>query len=154
MFYCQNCVMCHCVITKNIKALFRFARWRRSAIKDCRKLKIWTLRQSLGTNRPNLIKIGQKVAGIWWLNGFQNGICPPSWIFEIQFLTVWEVKRPVFHHHTKLRKDRSHCCGDIAIFMIFKMVAAAMLDFYKFDIFTDNRSPVGGQYVSLYQISS
>jgi len=81
-----------------------------------------------------LIKIGQKVAEIWWLNGFQNGICPPSWIFEIQFLTVWEVKRPIFHHHTKLRKDRSHRCGDIAIFVIFKMVAAAILDFQKFEI--------------------
>jgi len=35
---------------------------------------------------PNLIKIGQKVADVF--NGFQNGSCPPSWIFEIQFLAV------------------------------------------------------------------
>jgi len=56
---------------------------------------------------------------------------PPSWIFENQFLTVGVVKRPTLHHPTKFRKDRSNRCGDIAIFVIFKMVAAAMLDFHS-----------------------
>jgi len=32
----------------------------------------------------NLVKIGQKVAEIWWFDGFQNGGRPPSWICEIQ----------------------------------------------------------------------
>ena len=124
---------------KYIKAVFRFARWRRSAIQDCWKLKIWILRQALGPTCitvPNLIKIGQMVAEMWWFNGFQNGSCPPSWIFEIQFLTFWEAKRPILLHHTKFCKDQSNRCGDIAIFVIFEMAAAAMLDYQKFKTFT------------------
>jgi len=61
----------------------------------------------------------------------------------------------MLHQRTKFRKDRSNCCGDrpIAIFVIFKMAAAAMLEFQKFEFFY-GRSLVGGQYVSLCQISS
>ena len=77
---------------------------------------------------PNLIKIGQNVADKWWFNGFPNATCLPSWIFEIQFLTVCVVKRPILHHNTKFRTDRSNSCADIAIFAIFKMAAAAILD--------------------------
>jgi len=40
------------------------------------------------------------------------------------------------HQRTKFRKDRSKCCGDIAIFVILKMAAAAVLDFQKFEILT------------------
>ena len=42
------------------------------------------------------------------------------------------------HHHTKFCKDRSNCCTDIAIFVIFKMAASAILDFQKFEIFMDD----------------
>jgi len=78
------------------------------------------------------------------------------------FLKVGEVKRPILHEHTKIRKDRSNRCGDIdtdevnsrndfghddstinivmaiiiTIFVIFKMAAAAILDFQKFNILT------------------
>jgi len=40
------------------------------------------------------------------------------------------------HQRTKLRKDRSNRCGDIVIFVIFQMAAAAMLNFQKFEILT------------------
>jgi len=40
------------------------------------------------------------------------------------------------HQHTKFLKDRSNRCGDIAIFVIFKMAAAAILDFQNFEILT------------------
>jgi len=33
------------------------------------------------------------------------------------------------HHCTKFRQNRSYHCEDIAIFRIFKMAAAAILDF-------------------------
>ena len=50
------------------------------------------------------------------------------------FSTVWTVKRPILHNHAKFREDRSiHCC-DIAIFVIFKMAAAAILVFEKLEI--------------------
>ena len=52
------------------------------------------------------------------------------------FLTVGAVKRPILHQHTKFHKDRSTRCGDIEIFVIFKMAAAAILNFEKFEILT------------------
>jgi len=47
-----------------------------------------------------------------------------------------EVKNPFLHQRTKFCKDWSNRCGDIAIFVIFKMAAAAILDFQKFKILT------------------
>ena len=52
------------------------------------------------------------------------------------FLTVGAVKRPILHQRTKFCKDRSNGCGYIAIFVIFKMAAAAILNFQKFQILT------------------
>ena len=53
-----------------------------------------------------------------------------------KFLTVETVKRPILHQRTKFRKDLSNRCGDIAIFVIFRMAAAAILNFQKFEILT------------------
>jgi len=51
------------------------------------------------------------------------------------FFAVW-VKSPILHNLAKFREDRSiHCC-DIAIFVIFKMAAAAILVFEKLEILT------------------
>ena len=44
--------------------------------------------------------------------------------------------RPILHQHTKFLEDRSNRCGDIAIFVIFNMSAAAILNFQKFEILT------------------
>jgi len=86
---------------------------------------------------PNFIKIGQTAAKIWRFNGSQNGRRPPSWICEIRiFLTIGAVKRPILHQRTKFYQDRSNRYGDIAIFVIFKMAAAAILNFQKFEILT------------------
>jgi len=41
----------------------------------------------------------------------------------------------ILHHCTKLRKDWPNHFEDIAIFVIFKMAAAAVLDFQKFEKF-------------------
>jgi len=46
------------------------------------------------------------------------------------------VNRPILHQRTKFRKDRSNLCGYIAIFVIFNMAAAAILNFQKFEILT------------------
>ena len=55
---------------------------------------------------------------------------------KFEFFTVGVVKRPILHQRTKFRKDRSNRCGYIAIFVIFNMVAAAILNFQKVEIFT------------------
>jgi len=55
---------------------------------------------------------------------------------KFEFLTVCAVKGHILHQHTKFHKDRSSSYGDIAIFVIFKMAAAAILNFQKFKILT------------------
>ena len=55
---------------------------------------------------------------------------------KFKFLMVGAVKRPTLHQRTKFCKDRSNRCGDIAIFVIFKIAAAAILDFQKLEIIT------------------
>ena len=47
---------------------------------------------------------------------------------KFKFFNAGEVKRRILHKHTKIRKDRSNQCGDITVFVIFKMAAAAILD--------------------------
>ena len=50
-------------------------------------------------------------------------------LMKFKFLTVGAVKRPILHQRTKFRNDRSNRCGDMAIFVIFQMAAAAILNF-------------------------
>ena len=57
-------------------------------------------------------------------------------LWNSKFLTVGAIKRPILHQLTKFRKDRSNRYGDMAIFVIFKMAAAAILNFQKFKILT------------------
>ena len=87
---------------------------------------------------PNFIKIGQSVADIQYgdLTVFKMAAVRHIGFVKFKFLTVWAVKRPILHQHTKLRKDRSNRCGYIAIFVIFHMAAAAILNFQKFEILT------------------
>jgi len=53
---------------------------------------------------------------------------------KFNFLKVRKVKNHILRQRTKFHKDRSNRCGYIAIFVIFKMAAAAILDFQKFKI--------------------
>ena len=48
---------------------------------------------------------------------------------KFEFLTVGAVKRTTLHQPTKFRKNRSNRCGYIAIFVIFNMAAATILNF-------------------------
>ena len=55
---------------------------------------------------------------------------------KFEFFNDRAVKRPILHQCTKFRKDRFNRCGYIAIFVIFNMAAAAILNFQKFKILT------------------
>ena len=55
---------------------------------------------------------------------------------KFEFLTVCAVKGHILHQRTKFHKDRSNLYGDIAIFVIFNMADAAILNFQKFKILT------------------
>ena len=57
------------------------------------------------------------------------------------------------HQRTKFHKDRLNRCGDIAIFVIFQFGGRRHFGLSKNQNFYD-RSAVGGEYVSLYQILS
>jgi len=52
------------------------------------------------------------------------------------FLSIGADKKPVLRKRTRFQKDRSNGCRDIAIFVIFKMAAAAILFFFKLEILT------------------
>jgi len=69
------------------------------------------------------------------LTVLKNGGAPPSWICEIRiFLMVCAVKGHILHQLTKFHKDRSNRYRDIAIFVLFNMAAAAIVNFQKFEI--------------------
>jgi len=63
------------------------------------------------------------------------------------------VKRPILHHRTKFRKDRSNRCGYIATFCDFQNGGCRHLEFSKIRNF-NGLSAVEGQYASSCQISS
>jgi len=46
-------------------------------------------------------------------------------------------------HRTKFREDRSNLSGDMADFRFLKMAAAAILDFWKFQIFNGGDAQEG-----------
>jgi len=70
---------------------------------------------------------------------------------KFNFLTVGALVRRILLHRTKFRKARSNRCGDIAIFVIFKMAASANLDYKKSNFY--GRSAVRGQLTSAFHIS-
>ena len=55
---------------------------------------------------------------------------------KFTFLTIAADKKPILRQRTKFLKDRSNRCADIAIFVISKVAAAAILYFQKFEILT------------------
>jgi len=82
---------------------------------------------------PNFIKIGQTVAEIWRFNGFQNGDRSPSWILEIQFLTVSDPFCIIVPNFVKIGQSAAVI---LRFLRVFKMAAAAILVFEKFRILT------------------
>jgi len=57
-----------------------------------------------------------------------------------------EIYRPILHQCTKFCKDWSNRSGYITIFVIFKMVAAAILDFQKFQTLTVDPTDKAGRH--------
>jgi len=65
---------------------------------------------------------------------------------KFHFLTVEADKRAILHQRTKFRKNRSNCCGHIAIFVIFKTAATDILDLKKNDILTVSPLNAGSEH--------
>jgi len=78
----------------------------------------------------NFVKIGQSVMKI--LRFFQFFKVADAAILNFQICEISladSVLKAETHHLAKCRQNRSSCCGDIAIFRIFKMAVADTLDF-------------------------
>jgi len=82
---------------------------------------------------PNVIKIGRFFTEIWQYNDFQNGDRPPSWILKIcSFLSCSPCWHAVLLPHTKVCWNRTIGWWVMAKKAIFKMAAAAILNFKNF----------------------
>jgi len=79
---------------------------------------------------PNIVKICQLVAKTFRFFRLFNMAVAAILDYRIRKILladgVWKVHT---HRCTKFSQIRSFRCGDIAIFQIFKMAAAAILDF-------------------------
>ena len=85
---------------------------------------------------PNFIKIGQTLQTYGDLTVFKMAAVRHLGFVKFEIFNGRAVKRPILHQRTKFRKDRSNRYRDIAIFVIFKMAAAAILNFQKFKFLT------------------
>jgi len=86
---------------------------------------------------PNFIKIGPFLTEIWRFNDFQNGGRPPSWILKIcSFLSCSPRLHTVLLPHTKCRWNRTISRWVMAKKSIFKMAAAAILNFKNFNFWS------------------
>jgi len=83
---------------------------------------------------PNFIKIGRFLTEIWQFNDFQNGGRPPSCILKkMQFLSCSPCRHAILLPHTKFGWNRTIGQWVMAKKSIFKMAAAAILNFKNFN---------------------
>jgi len=85
----------------------------------------------------NFVKIGQFVVRILRFFDFSRWRSPPSWIFENVKFYLLTVCRGPSCITIKFCQNWSYRCGDVAIFRIFKMSIAAILDFWNREILLD-----------------
>jgi len=103
----------------------------------CSNLLNFIGRQCLEAQTHNHAKYRQnrsfRCGYILWFFPFSRWRPPPFWFIKFAKLywLIVHVWRAQTHHCTKFRQNRLFHCGDIAIFRIFKMAAAAMLDFWN-----------------------
>jgi len=65
---------------------------------------------------PNFINIGQKIAEIWRIKGFQSGGRPPSWTFQkFEILTVDALYVANTPHLAIFRQNPSNGCRYMVI---------------------------------------
>jgi len=76
----------------------------------------------------NFVKIGRSVAEILHFFRIFKMAAAILDFRNREFLFANGICRAQMHHCTKFCQNRSLYCGDIAIFRIFKMAAAAILD--------------------------
>jgi len=119
----------NCRSVTEILRFFEFSRWPPTPSWIFEIAKFYWLLRSRGSRRismPNFVKIGQSVAKIIWFFDFSRWRPPSPWIVEFakfSWLTVFGgAIRITVPNFVKI----GFCCGDIVIFQIFKMAAAAV----------------------------
>jgi len=117
------------------KAIFKMAV---AAILNFKNFNFWS-RDCNGftISVPNFIEIGQFITKIWRFNDFQNGGRPASWILKhLQFLSCSLCRDAVLLLHTKFSWNQTIGRWVIAKKTIFKMAAAAILNFKNFNFWS------------------
>ena len=112
----------------------RFLRWRSPPSWILKILIFGHIGFDICSNVPNFIKIGRFLTEIWRFNDFQNGGRPPSWILKIcSFCQVSLVDIPLCF----LIQRWNWTIGRWVMTKkaIFKMAAAAILNFKNFKFF-------------------
>ena len=90
--------------------------------------------------RAKFLAIGSTIAKIWRYFDFSRWRSPPSWSCKfLKILTVGRLNRAELRRRTKFGRNRSKRDRDMAIFLFFKMAAAAILDFSNFNFLTVER---------------
>ena len=105
-------------------AVFRFSRWRPSAIMDFQKLEILTAHTLQGPKCvivPNFVQIGQGVAEIWPFSIFQDGGRPPSWICYTPVWTTHEVYFGGLCHCVKFGLNRCSSFDNMQVLIFWAL---------------------------------
>jgi len=91
-------------------------------------------RRSRHISTPNFVKIGQSVVKVLRFFVFQDRGCHRLGLSNSRNFNSWRCLEVQTHHNTKFCYKRSFRYGDIAFWRIFKMAAAAILDFWNREI--------------------
>jgi len=113
-----------------ILQFFKFSRWPPPPSWIFEIAKFYSLLGSRVTRRiskPNFVKIGREDIKIFRLLKMVAAAIMD--LRNHEFLFAAGICGAQTHHCTKFRQNRSFHCGDIAIFLTFRMAAAAILDF-------------------------
>ena len=84
----------------------------------------------MSNSTPNLVKISETTAEIWWFSFFQDGDRPTSWIFiQVKNGRCGTLQTVHVYHHAKFGDNSSNGGRVIAIFRFSKWRPAAILDY-------------------------
>ena len=105
-------------------AVFRFSRWRPSAISDFQKLEILTAHTLRGPKcviMPNFVQMGRTVVEIRPFLFFQDGGRPPSWICYTPVWTTLEVYFGGLCHCAKFGLNRCSSFDNMQVLIFWAL---------------------------------
>jgi len=124
----------NCRSVTEILRFFEFLRWPPlpSLIFEIAKLYwLWEWRGSRRISMPNSVN---RLRRYFDFSIFKDGGRRHLVLFNLQNFIGWRCSEGHYVSLYQISSKSIFCCGDIAIFQIFKMAAAAILDFWNHEI--------------------